>query len=132
MSNIRDNQKNSSKYKKKISPGLVFLKTFLISLVIVILIVLVNANILYFLTIGPNIINKWFPTNCKDYPFGNGSNNPCGSMMNWNISKICSIIGGRLEDNDNPGIFHKLFFGSGDNLNPAFPYKYYDKKIQIR
>lgn len=128
MSNIRDNQKNSSKYKKKISPGLVFLKTFLISLVIVILIVLVNANILYFLTIGPNIINKWFPTNCKDYPFGNGSNNPCGSMMNWNISKICSIIGGRLEDNDNPGIFHKLFFGSGDNLNPAFPYKYYDKK----
>ena len=114
--------------KKKIPPGLVFLKTFLICILILILIVLVNANILYFLTIGPNIINKWFPTNCKDYPFGNGSNNPCASMMNWNISKIClPIIGGGLEDNNNPGIFHKLFFGSGDNLKPAFPYKYYDK-----
>ena len=106
----------------------VFLKTFLTSIAIIIPILIVNANIIYFLNAEPGVINKWFPTDCKKYPFGSSTINPCESMELL-FSKVCipiPIIGGSGAKGMY-GTMDKLIFGPEKPTEPAFPYKYYSK-----
>ena len=134
--NNSNNNSNQIKYRVQQPPGIIFLKTFLISLSIIIPLLLVNANILYFLTVAPNIVNKWFPTNCNKYPYGSDTINPCGGM-DLNISKICLPIiggggveegGGNIQNKGTYGTLDRLMFGPEYPSQPGFPYKYYSKK----
>ena len=110
---------------------------------------LINANIIYFFTIAPNIINKWFPTDCKKYPFGSSSINLCEAKGQGYMSKffgggasgsnskddmgadIGDYSGGNkkpAETKSSYGTLDRLMFGPEHPTEPAFPYKYYSKK----
>ena len=143
-------ENNSSKYKSQQPAVLVFFKTFFICLLVITVILLINANIIYFFTIAPNIINKWFPTDCKKYPFGSSSINLCEAKGQGYMSKffggggnrkddigadIGADIGGdiagnkkQVETKSSYGTLDRLMFGPEHPTEPAFPYKYYSKK----
>ncbi len=136
---------NSSKYKSQQPAILVFLKTFIICLVVITVLLLINANIMYFFTIAPNILNKWFPTDCKKYPFGSSTINSCetkdtkddslmskffGGSSNDSNYDIDTNIGGnkkQAETKNSYGTLDRLMFGPEHPTDPAFPYKYYSK-----
>ena len=136
-------ENNSSKYKSQEPAVLVFLKTFFICLVVITVLLLINANIIYFFTIAPNIINKWFPTDCKKYPFGSSTINSCEAKDGSFMSKFFGgggsgngkdDIGGDggdkkpAETKNSYGTLDRLMFGPEHPTEPAFPYKYYSKK----
>ena len=119
-----DKKDKKSKFFAQPPAWFIFLKTFILSLLIIIPIIIVNANIIYFLNVEENIINKWFPSDCKKYPFGNGIINSCENME----KEVCIPMRGG--SGETYGTLDKLFIGPQNPTEPAFPYKYYSKKYK--
>ena len=126
IKNDTDNTNKETKNKFFAQPPawFIFLKTFILSLIIIIPIIILNANIIYFLNAEENIINKWFPSDCKKYPFGNGIINSCENME----KEVCIPMRGG--SGETYGTLDKLFIGPQNPSEPAFPYKYYSKKYK--
>ena len=77
----KDNNNNCEPRPKVIKPKkpalAVFWRNFWMGLVITIIIVLINANITYIIKYGDEILNSWFPDDCKKYPYGTSNKTPC-------------------------------------------------------
>jgi len=127
---------------KEEPPVFVFFKVFLGCLCIIIPLLFMNASILFlFNQNSTKLLDEWFPSECKKYPFGNKDIDPCGECKGplCHSAPHCPVTQEKASSSDAPnelgvwGTMDNLMFGPKKitpNTEPAFPYKYYKSNYE--
>ena len=116
----------------------IFFATFTLSTVIVMVIAIMNSNIIFLIRNAPylshngkNLLDLWFPSDCKDTPYGspNEKRPICDNIYSSNNSNNERFSGNELfnkvhkQSNTHHTSWPYTEYNGGDNINPLDDYK---------